>query len=200
MKEKLNVNQIPELKQAIIDLSDKEKNQILIRLINKDQVLIEHLHFKLLEDDFDLIKRYEDLKQEISTVLNDNIALIKYFNTHIRAKFVLSLIRDLSGRINHFTKVTKNTYYELLLRLFLLIESSTIYKDQLEENSALGEKLRIYQVTKLKAILKLFDKLHEDLKYDVSHIYYGSIEFLCLGVLKEEIKSLNIDYLQFKID
>ena len=42
MKERFNVNHIPELKQAIIDLPDKEKNQLLIRLINKDQILIEH--------------------------------------------------------------------------------------------------------------------------------------------------------------
>lgn len=200
MKEKLNVNQIPELKQAIIDLPEKEKNQILIRLINKDQILIEHLHFKLLEDNFDLIKRYEDLKNEISILLNENIALINMFNTHVRAKFVLSLIRDLSGRINHFSKVTKNTYYELLLRLFLLVESSKIFNTELNEFSVFGEKFRIYQVAKLKTTLKLFEKLHEDLKYDVSNIYFESLENLCLGALKNEVSSSKIDYLEFKID
>ena len=73
MKEKLNVNQIPALKQAVLDLTEKEKNQLLIRLINKDQVLIEQLHFRLLEDEMDLIKRYEDLKDEIESTLNDHL-------------------------------------------------------------------------------------------------------------------------------
>ena len=67
MKEKLNVNRIPELKQEILDLTEKEKNQLLIRLINKDQLLIEQLHFRLLENEFDLIQRFEDLKLEIDT-------------------------------------------------------------------------------------------------------------------------------------
>ena len=100
MKERFNVNHIPELKQAIIDLPDKEKNQLLIRLINKDQILIEHLHFKLLEDDFDLIKRYEDLKNEISILIKDHSEMIKTVGLHQRSKFVLSLIRDLSAANN----------------------------------------------------------------------------------------------------
>ena len=70
MKQKLNVNQIPNLKQEILDLPEKEKNQLLIRLINKDQVLIEQLHFRLLENEWDLIQRFEALKEEILETLN----------------------------------------------------------------------------------------------------------------------------------
>lgn len=193
MKEKLNVNQIPELKQAILDLTEKEKNQILIRLINKDQVLIEQLHFRLLEDEFDLIRRYEDLKNEILDELESKYLLIKSGSSYLQGKFYLSLIRNLSGRINHFAKVTKNTAYELELRVFLLIKSSEIFKKIQNENSVLGFKARTYQVTKLKAILKLLDKLHEDLKYDFVLNYTDDLELYVFNSLKIEINLANIN-------
>lgn len=193
MKEKLNVNQIPELKQAILDLTEKEKNQILIRLINKDQVLIEQLHFRLLEDEFDLIRRYEDLKNEILDELESKYLLIKSGSSYLQGKFYLSLIRNLSGRINHFAKVTKNTAYELELRVFLLIKSSEIFKKIQNENSVLGYKTRTYQVTKLKAILKLLDKLHEDLKYDFVLNYTDDLELYVFNSLKIEINLANIN-------
>ena len=200
MKEKFNINQIPELKQAIIDLTDKEKNQLLIRLINKDQVLIEHLHFKLLENDFDLVKRYEDLKLEISDLLNMNSVLMKQVNVNQRAKFVMSLVRELSGRINHFVKVTKSAYYELLLRTFLFISSVELFIEQHTEFSVYAEKLRVYQVNKLKVMLRLFEKLHDDLKYDFSLEFFDAIQFACSNSLNQELIAANVDYLQFKLN
>ena len=167
-------------------------------LINKDQILIEHLHFKLLEDDFDLIKRYEDLKNEISILIKDHSEMIKTVGLHQRSKFVLSLIRDLSGSINHFTKVTKSSHYELVLRAFLFVESFKLFIDQHSENSVYGEKLRKYQVAKIKTMLRLFEKLHDDLKYDFNTEFFDSIEQACLEILKQELIFAKIDYLQFK--
>ena len=51
----MNLKQVPELKNAILDLPSKEKDKLLLRLINKDETLVEHLHFQLLEDENDLI-------------------------------------------------------------------------------------------------------------------------------------------------
>ena len=195
MKEKLNVNQIPELKQAILDLTEKEKNQLLIRLINKDQVLIEQMHFKLLEDEFDLIKRFEDLKSEIESTLNDNYKTILNARFNYGSKLYLRLVRNLSGKINHFVKVTKSTSYEIELRTFLLIESSKIFKKIQNEDSVFGSKVRTYQVTRIKAIVKLLEKLHEDLKYDFVLNYSDDLQLHVFKDLHSEIKinKVNID-------
>lgn len=194
MKQKLNVNQIPALKQEILDLPEKEKNQLLIRLINKDQVLIEQLHFKLLEDEYDLIKRFEDLKAEIVTTLKDNFNSIINSKYTDKGKLYLRMIRNLSSRINHYAKVTKDVNGELRLRTILLIESSAKYKSIQNEDSVIGYKVRLYQVSKIKTMITLFGKLHEDLKYDYSADFYESIEDTIVSNLQIEIIQSKLKY------
>lgn len=194
MKQKLNVNQIPALKQEILDLPEKEKNQLLIRLINKDQVLIEQLHFKLLEDEYDLIKRFEDLKAEIETTLKDNFNSIINSKYTDKGKLYLRMIRNLSSRINHYAKVTKDVNGELRLRTILLIESSAKYKSIQNEDSVIGYKARLYQVSKIKTMITLFGKLHEDLKYDYSDDFYESIEDTIVSNLQIEIIQSKLKY------
>lgn len=194
MKQKLNVNQIPALKQEILDLPEKEKNQLLIRLINKDQVLIEQLHFKLLEDEYDLIKRFEDLKAEIETTLKDNFDSIINSKYTDKGKLYLRMIRNLSSRINHYAKVTKDVNGELRLRTILLIDSSAKYKSIQNEDSVIGYKVRLYQVSKIKTMITLFGKLHEDLKYDYSADFYESIEDTIVSNLQIEIIQSKLKY------
>lgn len=194
MKEKLNVNQIPALKQEILDLPEKEKNQLLIRLINKDQVLIEQLHFRLLEDEHDLIQRFEDLKAEIDTSLSNNFKSIINSKYTEKGKLYLRLIRGLSSKINHYSKVTKDTYGELRLRTFLLIQSTLKFQSIQDEDSVIGYKARLYQVSKIKTMITLFGKLHEDLKYDYSAEYFEDLEDIILKNLEIEIKQSKLKY------
>ena len=193
MKEKLNVNRIPELKQEILDLTEKEKNQLLIRLINKDQLLIEQLHFRLLENEFDLIQRFEDLKLEIDTTLQQNLKNITNARFNSGSKLYLKLLRSLSGKINHFAKVTKSFENEIELRTFLLIESSKLYKKVQNEDSVFGYKTRTYQATRVKTILKLWEKLHEDLQYDFTLNYTDDLQLYVVNSLKSELNSNKID-------
>lgn len=193
MKEKLNVNRIPELKQEILDLTEKEKNQLLIRLINKDQLLIEQLHFRLLENEFDLIQRFEDLKLEIDTTLQQNLKNITNARFNSGSKLYLKLLRSLSGKINHFAKVTKSFENEIELRTFLLIESSKLYKKVQNEDSVFGYKTRTYQATRVKTILKLWEKLHEDLQYDFTLNYTDDLQLHVVNSLKSELNSNKID-------
>ena len=39
----------PELKRAILDLPEKERVKLLLKLIGKDAVLIKQLHYQLIE-------------------------------------------------------------------------------------------------------------------------------------------------------
>ena len=194
MKEKLNVNQIPALKQEILDLPEKEKNQLLIRLINKDQVLIEQLHFRLLEDEHDLIQRFEDLKAEIDSSLSNNFKSIINSKYTEKGKLYLRLIRGLSSKINHYAKVTKDSYGELRLRTFLLIQSTLKFQSIQDEDSVIGYKARLYQVSKIKTMITLFGKLHEDLKYDYSAEYFEELEDIIMKNLEVEIKQSKLKY------
>jgi len=194
MKEKLNINQIPELKLSILDLPEKEKNQLLIRLINKDQVLIEQLHFKLLEDEGDLIKRFDDLKSKIENDLKNNLNSILNAKFNEKGRLYLKLIRGLSAMITHFAKVTKDVNGELRLRTILLLESTSIYQSIQDQDSVLGYKARLYQVTKIKSMITLFGKLHEDLKYDYSSEFYEQLEQMIQRSLAVEVAQSRLKY------
>lgn len=69
----MNLKQVPELKNAILDLPSKEKDKILLRLINKDETLVEHLHFQLLEDENDLIDRVNIIYEKIDNQFKKHI-------------------------------------------------------------------------------------------------------------------------------
>lgn len=62
----------PDLKNTIIAISQKEKDKLLLRLCAKDDLLIEQLHYKLLEDEADLTHRCESLMQFI----NDKVSTL----------------------------------------------------------------------------------------------------------------------------
>jgi hypothetical protein len=72
----MKLSEHKDLKASIINLPPKEKDKLLLRLIAKDKVLTEHLHFKLLEDELDL----EDRKNRIKSDIDDSIPEIKKLN------------------------------------------------------------------------------------------------------------------------
>ena len=61
----MKLKDVPELKNSILDLPSKEKDKLLLRLINKDETLVEHLHFQLLEDENDLQDRVKNIYEKI---------------------------------------------------------------------------------------------------------------------------------------
>ena len=80
-----------DLEDAIINLPSKEKNKLLIRLINKDKVLVEQLHFKLLEHpEIDL-----KLRQD---AVSDDIKNLKKLNA-IKSRELLILERSFFAKI-----------------------------------------------------------------------------------------------------
>ena len=88
----LKLSEHKDLKAAIIDLPLKEKDKLLLRLVAKDKVLTEHLHYKLLEDESDLDFRKEHIKREVES----QIAELKTLN----AKEATVKVRKQSGRAN----------------------------------------------------------------------------------------------------
>jgi DNA repair exonuclease SbcCD ATPase subunit len=61
----MSLHQDAELKKAVLDLPQKEKDKLLVRLISKDKMLIKQLHFQLLENAEDLEERIEKLRKQL---------------------------------------------------------------------------------------------------------------------------------------
>ena len=54
-----------ELQKAILELPDKEKDKFLLRLITKNDLLVEQLQFQLMEDESSVQLRRDDVKDMI---------------------------------------------------------------------------------------------------------------------------------------
>ncbi len=145
------------LENAILTLPETEKDKMLLRLIAKDDVLIEQLRVKLLEDDFDLRERKEDIKKRIVSVSKMN---------HHTPGWMMMDMRDISGTINHYFKVTKDKYGEVELQLFLLL---TFFENQPEfmgKYTSRADKLAQYVAKRAETILNKLSKLHEDYRIE----------------------------------
>lgn len=152
-----------DLKAEIKSLPEKEKDKLLLRLIAKDKVLTEHLHFMLLENEDDLKDRYENLISVIDNAVKDLKSIRK-----LTAKDTLLKMRKLSAGITHHFKVTKDIMTEIELRLHLLKVIPIDFKDSvLSPMYRFNEKLNLYFVKSMVSLLAKFYKLHEDVQFDM---------------------------------
>lgn len=152
-----------DLKAAITAIPDKEKDKLLLRLIAKDKVLTEHLHFKLLEDESDLEERHQLLKAEI----DESVAWLNELRK-ATSKDALIILRKLNGRVNHHYKVTKDLNTEAELRLYLLKTIPAGYNESvLSPMAKFNDRLKTYFLRTTLALYKKYVKLHEDLQYDL---------------------------------
>jgi hypothetical protein len=158
-----------DLKAAITAIPPKEKDKLLLRLIAKDKVLTEHLHFKLLESEADL----EDRRSSLSEEIDDSIsALLKLKKS--TSKDALAAFRKLNGRVNHHYKVTKDPNTEAELRLHLLKIVPLDYNEGVFSPMAkFNERLKTYFLRTTLALYKKYVKLHEDLQYDLKDEFNG---------------------------
>lgn len=149
-----------DLKNAITDLPVKEKDKLLLRLIAKDKVLTEHLHYKLLEDESDLEYRKEKIKSDIE----EQISELK----KLSVKEALVKVRKMITAINHFYKITKDLFGEVELKIFILSIIPLDYKRSLFGYKDFGFLFATYYIKTVQITLNKHKKLHEDLQFDLS--------------------------------
>jgi len=159
----MKLSEHKDLKKEILALSVKEKDKLLLRLVAKDKVLTEHLHFLLLEDESNLNDRVAFIKNETAQALED-------LNTTPKtsAKDTLLVLRKLIKQINHFYKVTKADFEEIELKISLFNASPMKFKYKVYSLSKNHEQLLAnYMVKAILILLRKFNKLHEDLQFDL---------------------------------
>lgn len=149
-----------DLKASILELPVKEKDKLLLRLIAKDKILTEHLHFKLLESDLDL----EDRKLKIKADTQLAVIELKQLTT----KEALAKIRKMISSVNHFYKVTKDNYGEIELKIYILNEIPISFKREIVGYKDFAMMFATYYIKTVQITLNKFYKLHEDLQFDLS--------------------------------
>ena len=164
------------LQEAILELPQKEKDKLLLRLIRKDKTLINQLHFQLLEDENDLLAR----RDGALAALDDTLYLMETrleSKRYYTAKDLLKSIRALSGIVNQHVLITKDKLGELELRLHILSETFRLAPEYFQDTAFGNEKLLQYAAGRVKNLLSSFEKLHEDLQFDYQDAVEEVVQF-----------------------
>jgi DNA replication protein DnaD len=150
-----------ELKTAISQLPDKEKDKLLFRLIPKNYDLVAQLEFKLLEDGNTAEIRREELKEILQKSLK--YAVSSFYSPG----YLMMDLRSMSGAITQHVKTTKDKVGEVELNLLMLNSALKGCRNQLQNAPARKiQKFDEYVVKRAIKIMSLVDKIHEDYKIE----------------------------------
>jgi len=147
----------PEFKEAVLQLSEKEKDKLLIRLLKKDHNLVNRLFFELLDD-----KNVDDHRAIMEEhVIQRGKEITSYAKSLNHLKV---LTRFVSGDIGEHVRITKDKFGEVSLNLLML---TTILKsaDRLfqKTNPVHATKFCVYVIARIFRCLVLIKSMHEDL-------------------------------------
>jgi len=150
-----------DLKQAISNLPDREKDKLLFRLIAKDAPLVEKLTFQLLEKDISPEDRRGELMEEINDLLE------RYKLHYYSPGYLLLELRAISGAITRHVKTTKDKYGDIQLNFFMLNKSLALFGDRIQEAPKNKQRtINNYVVKRAIKLLKQLSKMHPDLRLD----------------------------------
>jgi hypothetical protein len=143
----------PDLRRALLDLPQKEKDQLLTRLVAQDPVLTEQLSFRLLEGDEALEVRRQRLRQQVDDPVR---------GYHQTPNDLLLILRQLQARLAYHTKITDDTFGEIELSWRLL---ANVFQHQPQVVARLHgptQPLLQHLVRRAQEALRQTQRLHED--------------------------------------
>lgn len=185
----MSLHQQSELKKAILELPQQEKDKLLIRLVGKDKMLMKQLHFQLLEDESDLEERTDAAHRQLIRLIDHMTRHIVNENHRGQADELMKALKYGSGIVNEHATTTKDKMSELRLRLFLLTQSFANF-DRLFQRHPYGwnERLLKYQTGRIKYVLGKYDKLHEDLQFEFRDELNGALAFAYRSGMRNEME------------
>jgi hypothetical protein len=152
-----------DLKEALRQIPEKEKDKLIFRLLKHDLVLMERLRFELIPE-CDVEELRERLKEK-----TDKFFKKLYTNPdrNLDSEDLYYYMRDMSGRINHHLNVTKDKYGEIELSIYLLQSALKAFQfNELDRLKYGNYKFCQYVINKSMKILLLLLKLNPDLRVD----------------------------------
>ena len=146
-----------EFKEAVLHLSESEKDKLLIRLLKKDENLVNRLYFELIDD-----QTVDDHRLKMESRVEVRAEEITRFAKSLN--HLKMLTRYLSGEISEHVRITKDKFGEVSLNLLmlntLLQHSQKLYK---KSTQIQARKFSLYVIIRTYRTLLLIDKMHEDL-------------------------------------
>ena len=150
-----------ELKKAISQMPEREKDKLLFRLIAKEPALVKQLSFKLLEDGETTDERRADVKDFIERCMKSMV------RSYYSPGYLLLDMRHISGRITDHVKTTKDKYGEVELNFYLLIRSLELFGGKTKQAQARRARtFNSYVVKRTIKLINLVGKMHEDYALD----------------------------------
>lgn len=152
-----------EFKEAIANLSGKEKDKLLLRLLKKDIALVNKLNFELLQP-----TSIEDARE---IALQRVLKIVNYNHFFYSPGYAMMYLRDASGVINEHVSITKDKYGEIYLQLNMLAYFLQQYQERYNSFSDNpSKKLNNYIIARLYKLLGQMLSFHEDQLYDFKEI------------------------------
>lgn len=165
----MSLNKNPELKAAVLQLPEKEKDKLLVRLINKDSMLIKQLHYQLLESEEDLVLRNEKLKEDLDDIFKTSTQHVRLSYDYNNYKELMYFLKLASGQVNEHEKVTKDKTGVLEARILIVLKTIERYRELFShdfDKYGYGYNLKKYFKGRIKLIVTALSKLHEDIQFD----------------------------------
>ncbi len=161
-----------DLKIAIVQMPQKEKDKLLLRLVAKDKKLVERLIFELVEKGTTTDSRAVDIRRNINHQL-------PYSDTYNNTPGWLMMdLRSLNGVITAHVQATKDKPGEVILGAYLFAEAVRRNADMLHKMQRRADKLAPYMAKRAADLLKKAAKIHEDYYLEFRQDITELLEFL----------------------
>jgi len=156
-----------EFKEALKQMPSKEKDKLVLKLLRKDYILAQKLHFELIAQE-----SIEDKRKLVEDKLIKEFERVDFTNYH--PTYIMMILRYMSGDINHHIRVTKDKYGEISLNLLMI--KSTLQKeftlDTINDSDRVY-KFCVYIIARMFKVIVMTKSLHEDLQFDFVEDLYN---------------------------
>ena len=149
----------PDLRRALFALPEREKDQLLARLVAQDAVLTEQLAYRLLEGPETLETRRAVLRAQVDDPVR---------GYHPTPNDLLVILRQLQARLAYHARITDDVFGEIELSWRLL---ANVFRHQPDVTARLHgptQPLLQHLTKRTQEALKQTAKLHEDLHLELA--------------------------------
>ncbi|MBO0932422.1 hypothetical protein [Fibrella aquatilis] len=172
-----------DLKRAVVEMPEKEKDKLLLRLITKDPILTERLDYELVEE-----KSTLDHRRQLIRDLTNRTAKLDPDT----AGWLMMDMRTVSGYITRHVKVTKDAYGEVDLTLHMLTAFLNNHIGLLKTLNGRTEKCAQYVAKRTDMLLKKLNKLDPDYFMEFEESTNRLLQHAHTGAIAHFAKQLGI--------
>jgi hypothetical protein len=173
-----------DFKKALQELPEKEKDKLILRLLRRDLDLAEKLYFELVDTD-----SIEDKRRIME--INISKQIHRFFENFHSLDYIAIEMRNISGKISHHVKITKDKFGEISLNLQMLnevIEQNAFSLTHSKPQKS--TKFYNYVIVRTFKILLLIQALHEDFLLD----FKEDLNRLGVNISKEKMLLKTANY------